>query len=187
MGDITTHVCSFREISPLQNLHNLEVLEIGYSLGGDINDLTVLQYLTNLRKLCIGGDDVFGRDMSALAALGKLEVLGIEENSFAEANHYDEEEERQVYKFALPELPSLKKLNLKECGLKDLPLPHLPKLRSLDASNNQLTEFSPEILAHLPQLEDLHLRGNPIENLPKEAYNHANSLHQVKAFFNQNN
>lgn len=190
--------CCIPSLKPLQSLIDLERLWLNYNVE-HLGNLKELEGLVRLKELSIVGNAL--SELRYLVGLHQLETLDMSKVSPMEGEeeceddycdeednppHYNEDGE-YAYTFDLPALPALEKLKAQKCGLEKLPLPHLPKLRSLDASNNQLTEFSPEILARLPQLEDLHLRGNPIENLPKEAYNHANSLHQVKAFFNQNN
>ena len=69
---------------------------------------------------------------------------------------------------SIGELPQLRYLSLKECGLRRLPpaLARLKRLTRLDLSHNSLTEL-PDFLAELPELYDLRWRDNPIAQFPK--------------------
>jgi Leucine-rich repeat (LRR) protein len=161
--------CAVSDLTPLRGLTQLEILEIADN-NQDMGSLSGVSGLTRLKKLFVGGNKL--GQLDALNTLHKLEILEL----------YNAE----IETFNLDTLLALKELKLGECNLDVLPLPYLPELRRLDVSDNQLTEFSPNLLRLLPKLDELNLWGNPIENLPKEICNYTNSLHQVKAFFAQN-
>jgi Leucine-rich repeat (LRR) protein len=190
--------CCILSLKPLQSLIDLERLWLNYNVE-HLGNLKELKDLVRLKELSIVGNAL--SELRYLADLHQLEVLDISNINFMEGEeeceddycdeednppHYNEDGE-YAYTFDLPALPALEKLKTQKCSLEELPLPHLPQLQVLDLSENQLKTFLPEWLEACPKLKRLNLTDNPIENLPQEAYNHTNSLHQVKALFNQNN
>jgi Leucine-rich repeat (LRR) protein len=189
---LNANACSIRQLAPLQGIAgSLEILNLSYNNDEDLMELVPLNGL-DLRKLDISGNWV--NKLSYLSALGKLEVLTMEGCRFSEIDIESEEEYEEnleeyfeQVKFELPSLPLLKKLILNGCELESLTLPLLPELLTLEVAENQLTEFSPEMLARLPKLDELNLWGNPIENLPQELYTKTQEcVDDIKAYFAQN-
>ena len=122
------------DISPLENLTNLEELSISdLPIGGDISPLKNLTKLRDLRGFRIGI-----RDLSPLKNLTNLERLHL--------HNY-----------------SLEPLNPKNNHISDIsPLKNLTKLRDLSLSTNQIRDITP--LSGLKDLRTLGIQFNKISD-----------------------
>lgn len=155
----------------LRNAKNLRYLNIGFPIPYIAKYISILEGLTNLRHLMIGGnladllplanlselEVLFARccnitDISALAKLKKMETLILERNY----NITNIE--------SLAGLSKLRFLNLESNSVKDIsPLSNLLNLNYLMLNFNQISDISP--LAKLTVLETLKLNNNQIKSI----------------------
>src|SRR5690606_34614897 len=144
------------DLTPLANLHSLRVLDLGCNPLGDLSalanlsgleelyldhpsgcgetakltnaDLQALEDLVGLRRLHLGGHGL--TDLSALAGLGRLEVLEANDNALSSVA-------------PLASLPGLHTVQLSGNALVDLtPLAALPRLRVLSLDDNGLSSVA---------------------------------------------
>jgi len=137
------------DISPLKNLANLRKLNLGGYLGGNhIKNLNPLKKLTSLEELTLNRNQI--RDLSPLQNLSNLKVLDLSRNNITNLQ-------------PLAKLTSLTELNLWSNRIRDLsPVSGLQKLTELNLNNNLISDISP--LKDLKSLEKLWLRHNHIRN-----------------------
>ena len=137
---------------------------------GGINNLTGLEYTTQLETLFLGGNQI--KSYKPLAELPKLTVLYLWANNISDLR-------------VLPLLPQLKLLDLTFNQISDVsrltgftklttlminsnrisditPLSGLTHLQDLRLSQNLISDVRP--LTGLTKLEELHLHGNPIKD-----------------------
>ena len=101
--------------------------------GGDIADLTGIEYFPNLRCLNCSGQNLRGE--LDLTALTKLDNLDCSNNRLTSLN-------------LTSSLSELRRLNCAQNQLTSLDLTALAKLDSLDCSNNRLTDLKVNLIAH---------------------------------------
>ena len=115
----------------------------------DIQDLTGLQFASNLRSLNLDDNQI--SNLSPLAGLIKLHDLGVNGNPVSDL-------------LPLTGLSNLTYLNIGHINSTDLsPLAGLINLKGIAFSNESLSDLSP--LAGLINLEWVHSWGNPISDL----------------------
>ena len=113
-----------------------------------INDLTGLEYATNLELLTLSSCNI--SDVRPLAGLTRLQLLNLGANPLVDIS-------------PLAGLTGLRTLHLHECNIVDIrPLANLTKLVTLGLPHNNISDFSP--LSNLTKLEDLDIRFNPATN-----------------------
>lgn len=121
-------------------------------LEGDeanINDLTGLEFATNLTWLNLGDNSI--RDISAVAGLTNLTALDLDDNSISDIP-------------PLTGLTNLTNLSLSNNPIFDISaIAGLTNLTWLSLSNNSISDISP--LARLTTLTGLSLRNNPISDI----------------------
>jgi Leucine-rich repeat (LRR) protein len=135
------------DISALAQLSNIEtlILENNYR----IEDISSLAYLSKLRMLNLGGNQI--ADISSLANLLNLTYLDLKSNQISDIS-------------PLAKLIALEKLNLFRNRIKHLDaLSEMSNLSSLELDYNQIEDISP--LKHLKQLTTLSLGNNKISNI----------------------
>jgi hypothetical protein len=117
--------------------------------GNDIEDLTGLEYCTNLQYLALGNNQI--TDVSPLARLTNLETLGLEDNQITDVS-------------PLERLTNLQSLYLENNQITDVsPLAGLTNLQILWLGDNHIIDVSP--LAGLTNLDILYLCGNQITDV----------------------
>jgi hypothetical protein len=151
------------------------VLDLG---AARLADLTVFQYLPELSRLTLRGEGI--QDLGPLRGAVGLERLTLEGHTatdvtplarLARLSELDlvrgaplAEADEETLLDGLARLTSLRRLVLRELGLRRLPrLEQLTALRELDVVGNRLQELGP--LAGAPQLEVLYASRNAIEDL----------------------
>lgn len=161
----------------LLRIRGLRVLEVGQDTTDDV--VAVLAGLSELEWLHIDGERVTDASLVHIGCLTKLRHLGLigigirgETGASAllpaglEALHVHTRrglDDRFVT--ALPHLPRLRDLYLRETWITDGALPKIGTfraLRELDLGNMRLTDAGIEHLRDLQQLEQLDLSGSPI-------------------------
>ncbi|PMC36589.1 hypothetical protein CJ195_14230 [Bacillus sp. UMB0899] len=187
----TTWDAPIGEVIPFkdQNLHELIKAELGlerdvqesdmeylhslYLYEEDIQDLTGLEYATNLSEFYVYGnstaldlkplvqlpslyylsiDDTPIKDYSVLKSMKKLQSLSIDNNQLKDLSF-------------LQGMKNLTDITLQNNGIKDISaLSSLTKLAIVNLANNQIKDLSP-LLASKSNLFMLDLTGNPIEDL----------------------
>jgi internalin A len=115
-----------------------------------ITDLTGLRYVSGLRKLVLGGNNI--SDLGSIADLIHLEELYLWNN-------------RNITDISpLKNLIALRYLNLNHCKIADVtPLTNLKQLIDLRLSENEIVDVSP--LEGLSRLKVLEIGGNPIMDI----------------------
>ena len=136
------------DISPLAQLKNLTVLNLGYNHR--IADITPLAQLENLNTLWLGNNRI--ADLSPLARLKNLNTLYLGFNQMR--NRLS----------PLAQLENLTVLNLRYNRIADItPLAQLENLNTLYLFSNQIADITP--LAQLENLNTLWLGNNRIADL----------------------
>lgn len=163
------------------------VLDLG---AAGLADLTVFQYLPELSHLTLRGPGI--RDLGPLRGAVGLERLTLEGHTVADVAPLAglarlselelvrgaelAEVEEEVLLDGLARLTKVRRLVLRELGLRRLPrLEQLSALRELDVVGNRLRELG--ALARAPQLEVLYASRNAIEDLTPVAL--ATSLREL--------
>ena len=149
------------DLSPLQNLTNLEILVFGDWTGGNlVSDLTPLQNLSNLLQLAFANNQV--TTLTPLQNLTSLQVLDFGHNQVTSLT-------------PLQNLTNLWSLVFSNNQVTTLsPLQYLTNLQVLWFSNNQVTSLTP--LQNLTNLQSLNFAGNqvtdltPLQNLTKLSF-----------------
>ena len=114
-----------------------------------INNLTGLEFATNLTELDLWGNSI--SDISVLKGLPNLTSLNLEDNSISDLS-------------ALSGLTNLTSLHLGKNSISDISvLKGLPNLTSLNLKDNSISDFS--ALSSLPNLTSLNLEDNSISDL----------------------
>ena len=129
----------------------------------DIQNLTGLEFATNLTKLDLLGNQI--SDLSPLTKLKNLTELDISKQTLIEVDGFYGD---IIYLLSdlspLAELKNLTSLDLSGNQLSDLsPLAELKNLTSLDLWSNRISDLSP--LTKLKNLIELYLGGNRISDL----------------------
>ncbi len=131
-------------VSPLANLMQLAVLQLG---GNQIEDIGPLANLTQLTVLRLN-DNWRIKDISLLANLTQLKVAHLDRNKIVDIG-------------PLAHLTNLELLDLRFNRIIDVsPLANLTQLTELRLSENRIIDVTP--LVRLTNLESLDLRRNPI-------------------------
>ena len=133
-----------------------------------IEDLTGLEYATNLNHLVLSANEI--QDITPLAGLINLEVLTLKYNPITDLVLLSRLAKLTYLNLAgvpikdltpIANLTQLKELHLDGCQIRDItPLSHLIQLIVLNLGDNQIVDVSP--LANLTQLTDLTIANNPI-------------------------
>ena len=133
-----------------------------------IEDLTGLEYATNLNHLVLSANEI--QDITSLARLVNLDSLNLQKNPITDLFPLSHLTQLTYLNLVgvpikgltpLANLAQLKELHLGDCQITDLtPLSNLTQLIVLNLSNNQIVDVSP--LANLIQLTDLTIANNPI-------------------------
>ncbi len=120
----------------------------------NIDNLTGLEYATNMRTLSFEGNQI--SDLSPLSGLTKLSYLALNANQISDIS-------------SLSGLINLRWLFLDNNQISDISsLSGLTSLNWLGLSNNQISDISP--LAGLPSMAELDLRGNPLNQEACDIY-----------------
>ena len=123
---VTLRLNGISDVSPLENLVNLEELSLNW---GGISDVSLLKNLVKLEKLHLNGNDI--SDVSPLKNLVKLEELELEFNDISDVS-------------PLKNLVNLKTLDLTGNTVSDVsPLENLINLTYLDLWKNPITDATP--------------------------------------------
>ena len=139
--------------------NDMETLTILLAPNANISDLAGLEYATYLRELNLGAVEAEGRfvnsnsvsDLSPLAGLRNLRLLGLDNNSISNIS-------------PLAELTLLRFLGLGGNNITDISsLAGLTRLTTLGLWENSIADLSP--LAGLTRLTNLRLRTNNITDL----------------------
>lgn len=139
------------DLSGIEKLVNLRRLDLH---GNDISSIDVLKNLTNLKQLTLGNNKI--SDISVLKNLVNLEILDLGEyyNSENQINNINE----------LNNLTNLKELNLSGNQLKDISaLKGLVNLQSIDLSYNEINNI--DVIKNLTNLKQLNLANNKISDI----------------------
>ncbi len=149
----------------------LEVLTTFDGFYRDINDLTGLEYATELSSAGFTGN--FISDLIPLAGLTTLTTLLLDNNAIADIMPLEGLTDLTALNLAanriadvtpLEALTALQTLNLSENLISDLdPLAGLTLLTHLYLTSNDIRDVSP--LVDLENLEVLEIAGNPIQNV----------------------
>jgi hypothetical protein len=134
-----------------------------------ISNLTGLEYATNLRKLNVKGNNIYG--ISVVAGMTELEELVVNNNHIGDLSpvagltklkNLDVHDQHAVTSVSpLAGLVNLERLVLRGNLISDItPLAGLTKLRSLYLEDNHISDIAP--LLDLPPLELLNLEDNPL-------------------------
>ena len=134
------------DISPLSELVNLDILNLGIN---NITDISLLSELVNLKQLYLGNNKIY--DISPLSGLVYLGILDLNFNNITDIS-------------PLSTLVKLEELRLWGNQITDIsPLSGLVNLQGLFLVDNQITDISP--LSNLTNLTWLELSGNQITNV----------------------
>ena len=134
--------------APITQADMLKLTELD-ARDSRIQNLTGLEYATNLISLRLNGNQIEG--ISPLANLTHLKVLRLDHNNIVDIS-------------ALANLTQLIELHLDSNRIGNInPLVNLTYLKFVRLDGNDIADISP--LAHLTQLIDLLLDGNRIENI----------------------
>jgi small GTP-binding protein len=137
------------DISVLNELTNLTLLELS---GNRISDISVLKDLKNLTTLYLGHNQI--SDISVLKDLKNLTLLYLSDNQILDIS-------------VLNDLKNLNSLYLCHNQISDISgLKDLKNLTTLDLSDNRISDLSG--LKDLENLTTLDLRNNQITQLPSE-------------------
>ena len=133
------------DLTPLQNLINLETLIMW---GNKISDVTPLSNLTNLRNLHLNFNNV--SDLTPLSNLTNLEYLEIMENQVSDISSLDT-------------LTKLKFVHLDNNSIANISaISNWTQIEYLYLTNNQITDVTP--MQNLTTLRELYLANNPIDD-----------------------
>ena len=144
---------------------NITELTIGNVSGKSIQDLTGIQYFTNLRKLSSGYSNAIKK--VPLRGLTHLTYLEIQKGSSAvvmdeDLDLYDCTELdtinmqlQHMTAIDLSRQTKLKYLRLRDCNLTSIDLSHNTDLRYLDLESNEFTSHSLDV-SYLTNLRNLH-------------------------------
>ncbi len=178
------------DITPLSEMYNLEVLQLGLA---SISNIQPLAGLMNLQRLQLTGNQI--SNIESLSALEKLTTLRLNGNQISDINplinlsklHFLDASSNQIQDLkALGNLSALKELNLAKnrindtsplsslTGLEELflsenyidnidGLRNLTDLVVLDLDENNITDIIP--LSNLTKIKKLHLRNNEISDI----------------------
>ena len=114
-----------------------------------IQELTGLEYATNLAFLVLGGNNI--SNLTPLAGLAKLETLWLWDNPLPDLS-------------PLANLINLEDVDLSGCQISDIsPLANFTQLLEISMADNGISDLTP--FAGLVQLEFLWLWNNPLSNL----------------------
>ena len=130
-------------------LSNLKTLDASWILGGEIADLTGLEYATNLTELYLGNNEI--SDVSALSSLTHLTHLSLDNNALSDVS-------------ALSSLTNLRVLWLQDSQLSDISaLTNLRNLTELYLDNNKVSDIAPLVAnIGLNSGDTVNLSGNPL-------------------------
>ena len=134
------------DVSPLQNLTSLQLLDL---VRNQISDVSPLQNLTSLQHLDLIRNQI--SDVSPLQNLTSLQSLYLNDNQISDVS-------------SLQNLTSLQYLELSRNQISDVSsLQNLTSLQSLYLNNNQISDVSS--LQNLKALQHLSLAANQISNI----------------------
>ncbi|EOQ00367.1 leucine-rich repeat domain-containing protein [Bacillus cereus] len=138
-----------------------------------IQNLSGLEYLTNLREIWLDGNQI--SDISPLGNLPKLQTLKLPGNKISDVSgltnlpnlqklELSENQIQDISSLAKANLLNLTALSLNSNQIKDVsPLGKLTKLTELGLYGNQITDVSP--LKNLTRLTGLNIGGNQVQNI----------------------
>lgn len=160
---------SIKDISPLQYLYHLEVLDLS---GNQISKIQGLQQLDNLQFLDLNGNQI--SKIQGLQQLSNLQFLDLSENQINQIQglrqlnnlHTLNLNENQISKIQeLKTLNNLQFLDLQTNQINQIQdLEQLKNLQSLNLSSNQITNI--DSLKSLKNLNELYLHSNLIPKIP---------------------
>ena len=142
------YVTDAERIQDLTGLEAFKKLEKVSLLDNEIEDISPLQDLVNLKHLNLGANSI--KDISALKGLKKLEYLYIWNNNITDIS-------------PLQDLTELKELSLLNNKITDIsPLQNLTGLEKLLLSQNRIEDLTP--IAGLTKLSEVSVVGNPVKD-----------------------
>ena len=134
------------DISPLQNLTSLQHLDL---IRNQISDVSPLQNLTSLQSLYLNDNQI--SDVSSLQNLTSLQHLELSRNQISDVS-------------SLQNLKALQHLSLAANQISNIsPLQNLTSLQYLHSDDNQISDISP--LQNLTSLQTLYLNNNQISDI----------------------
>ncbi len=137
---------SINDISRLQQLDKMRILNLGYT---KVNNIEPLKNMKRLKILNLRNAEV--TDISYLANLEKLEELNLRRNSIHNLG-------------PISDLNELRVLDLADTGIEDISsLTNLNNLRELRMFNNEVSDISH--LSNLGELEELELRNTKVSQV----------------------
>ncbi len=161
-------IWEIKDLSPLENLANLEVLDISCT---QVSNLQPIRNLTNLKSLHIFQTEV--KDLTPLKNLTNLEYLLIFHTQISDLNPIESLTNlREIYAREAPifslkplkNLTNIELLDLNHTKVYDLePLKNLIKLESLELTETYIDDLSP--LENLTNLKHLVLSGTEVSDL----------------------
>ena len=134
------------DVSPLQNLTSLQLLDL---VRNQISDISPLQNLTSLQHLDLIRNQI--SDVSPLQNLTSLQSLYLNDNQISDVS-------------SLQNLKALQHLSLAANQISNIsPLQNLTSLQYLHSDDNQISDISP--LQNLTSLQTLYLNNNQISDI----------------------
>ena len=145
-SNLTIENKGINDITGLEYATNLKKLELR---NNRISDITPLTGLTQLTELKVGENNI--SDITALAGLIKLTHVGLAENEITDIT-------------ALANLTTLKELWLRQNSISDITtLRNLTKLTRLNLEKNEVSDIA--ALANLTKLTYLNLKNNEVSDI----------------------
>ena len=135
-------------------------------------------YFCNLKKLYFRNMDIYkvdGFDVNFLKGFRHLEILSIENfSNFC----------KEISSIVFDDLENLTHLDIRFNGLSDREInpkwfSHMPKLKRLDLSGNNLFSLSKKMFCHLTNLSFLCLSANQLNQLDDGVFSHLKNLENL--------
>ncbi|WP_103622898.1 leucine-rich repeat domain-containing protein [Bacillus thuringiensis] len=135
--------------APITKKDLLQIKTLSIYSGKGINEITGLEYMTNLEKLTLRESNV--KDISAISKLRGLKYVDLTSNSI-ESIH------------PIEQLENINKLFLRDNKISDLtPLSKMKKIKTLDLIGNNIKDIQPLFI--LSTMKQLYLANNQISDL----------------------
>ncbi|MDF9530778.1 leucine-rich repeat domain-containing protein [Bacillus cereus] len=135
--------------APITKKDLLKIKKLSIYSGKGINEITGLEYMTNLEKLTLRESNV--KDISAISKLRGLKYVDLTSNSI-ESIH------------PIEQLENINMLFLRDNKISDLtPLSKMKKIKTLDLIGNNIKDIQP--LFTLSTMKQLYLANNQISDL----------------------
>ena len=150
LGELEVPNRSIQDVTGLQFATNLRLLRLGnWGTGNQVSDISPLAGLINLRELWLGHNPV--SDLSPLKGLKNLTRLEIHNTQISDLS-------------LIAGLINLQRLGVSHTNVSDLsPIARLINLQRLDFHDDSISDISP--LAQLINLKEFNTWGNPISDL----------------------